>query len=222
MIIGIIGYAICLAAVIFLLFPFLPDLFKGMLLSQDNWQPSFYLNSYPMSLTVFFVIGPALAFIIRFFKSIKSPGLRKSASWLIIRAVFVGLTIFLYFGTFETIRDARKLFNVRIEKRVFQLQKGMSRKSVETLIQQTDAFTKSSPSTDKNVSFERKYNFGFGSEQSIVYHLDIEYDHANKLRSAFYYKKEDDFDANYHDCSVIFKVPPSNKKQYPYPCPKQK
>lgn len=215
---GIAGYLVCLAAVVVLVSPFLPDMLAGIILPQDKWHPLPVNETVPMPLTVFFVLGPALALLLRWWKARRLPG---SGIWLGIRAVVVALVIVLYAGALQTVGKARSAWDAHTRQVLTQLHAGISRNSVEKLLEANLAFIRLHPvSTSGRAgaqTFSRRYNGGFGSDDSTLCTLRIEYDPAGKMKTARYSKTRY-LDGRSASCRVLAEVP-SSGKTLPYECP---
>jgi hypothetical protein len=124
------GYVLCLVCVCFLLAPFLPDLFKRLVLPAERWYPSLSAAYVPMPLTVFFVITPAIAWLValaRYGAATRKKGPRRPGRLLLIRGAAAGLIALLYFGSWSTIYRGRELLDLRAEKQVRHLAPGMPR-----------------------------------------------------------------------------------------------
>jgi hypothetical protein len=237
-VIALIINIICFSFILLFESIWLGDFFKGIFISDENWQPSIDSAYAPMPLVVFFILYPIYTVITRFIQLLYKLIRGKLAEYdrLNYASLLISfLVVFIYFGVNNSIDRARELFDKRIMGDISGLRPGMTQIEVDKLISgiNFDLMDKNRRSSDvvnaalfhpdlgnnaREQQFRRKYINHM--DYWVTYILNLEYDLQRKLKSVTY--KKDVFMEDPYTCDIILEIPARKSQKYPYPCPKVK
>lgn len=126
-------YGLALFLVIYLVYPFLPDIVARWTAPQ-TWQPSLNVAFHLDPLVAPPLCFSLIACIIYSFRTLWHRDCRDRLYWITIRVSIVAVMVVLVLSTFTTISDGRKILDGKVLEGLEPLRVGLSRHAVDSII----------------------------------------------------------------------------------------
>jgi len=204
---GIVGYLLAMLATSRLVSPLLDQLCYRLFVPTEHWFPSASIQTAPMNAVALLMIGSWISLADRSRKVRRAGAPPDARRWLWVRAVLVAAISLGYLGSQLAVARGRRLVDARWLSAVAGLEAEMPRDAVMLRVRGARAFIDPVSDQPGRVDFERRYDRGFGSEWSVRYELQLEFDANARLARALYVRRTDDFDVDLHSCDVLVERP---------------
>lgn len=218
---GLLGYAVCLALVALLCYPYLADAAPRLFARGAPWSPGSIHALDPQPMTILFLLAPVLGFLAclgRWLPRLTAPGV---APLVLVRGLMAGLTLALYLGAGVAVRDARQQWDAGTRAAVARLRPGMTPAEAAAVLQASAPETFLQPASAEGLgpprAFTRRYSAGFGTDDRTLFAVRLRYGPDGRLQHAGYTMARE-LDGLITRCELRAEVPAAPGKQYPVPC----